>query len=95
MTMIDLATTLVRKSTAATAEVDGQLVALDIDSGSCYGLNKVATRIWDLIAVPTTPESVVAALMADYDVDLAVCQEQTLDLINDLGREGLVDVVSG
>jgi hypothetical protein len=39
--------TPVRRSTsAATAEIDGQLVALDINKGVCYGLNEVGTRIW-------------------------------------------------
>jgi hypothetical protein len=36
------------------AEVDGELVALHVDKGTCYGFNGTATRIWALIETPLT-----------------------------------------
>lgn len=73
-----------RSPTAAAAEVDGQLVALDVNKGVCYGLNAVATRIWQLIETPTNVDAIVATLIDEYDVEEDVCLEQTLALIDEL-----------
>src|SRR5262245_35715889 len=35
------------------AEVDGEIVVLSIERGTCYGLNRVGSRIWGLISKPS------------------------------------------
>src|SRR5215475_13061419 len=35
------------------ADVDGEILALGIEHGTCYGLNRVGSRIWNLLAEPT------------------------------------------
>lgn len=90
LTTLSPVISVVRNSTAATAEVDGQLVALDVTKGTCYGLNRVATRIWQLIEQPTTVGQVVASLLGEYDVEPALCEAQTLELFDDLLAAGLI-----
>ncbi len=74
---------------ATTAEIDGQLVALDIESGTCFGLNRVATRIWHMLEVPRTASEVSAELALIYDIDEGTCEAQTLELLNELVEIGL------
>ncbi|MEO0031214.1 MAG: hypothetical protein RIS94_972 [Pseudomonadota bacterium] len=69
---------------ATTAEIDGQLVALDMNSGTCFGLNRVATRVWQLIATPASPRQIVTVLLGEYDVDPQTCAEQVASLVNEL-----------
>lgn len=80
---------IARCATATTAEIDGQLVALDINSGVCFGLNRAATRIWQLIETPRTPADVSAALLEVYDVDPAVCMAETIAALQELVDIGL------
>ena len=77
-------TPIIRSTSAATAEIDGQLVALDVNKGVCYGLNDVGTRIWTLIETPASARTISEVLLDEYDVDPAMAEEQTLDLLREL-----------
>jgi hypothetical protein len=72
------------------AEVDDQVVALSIEQGICYGMNRVGSRIWNLLAQPTRICDLCAALLAAYTVDPNVCERQVLDLLEELRAEGLI-----
>ena len=72
------------------AEVDHEVVALNIDRGTCYGLNPIGSRIWKIIEDPVTIADICSRLMAEYDVDAATCERQVLDLLEELRSEGLV-----
>ena len=72
------------------AEVDDEVVALNIDRGTCYGLNLVGSRIWNIIENPVTIDGICSRLMAEYDVDAATCERQVLDLLEELRGEGLI-----
>jgi hypothetical protein len=74
------------------AEVDGELVALHIDKGVCYGLNKVGSRVWQLIEQPAKIGDVCARLTSEFDVDAATCERDVLDLLEELRAEGLIEV---
>lgn len=51
------------------AEMDGERIALAVESGTCYGFNRSATRIWDLLDTPRTVSEIVADLTERFDVD--------------------------
>lgn len=80
-----------RKLTTATAEIDGQLVALDIQAGVCFGLNPVATHIWKLLDTHEDVDALCNALMDLYAVDRRTCEEQTLALLHELVDIGLIE----
>ncbi|EZP81704.1 SynChlorMet cassette protein ScmD [Novosphingobium resinovorum] len=82
--------TFTKVPTTATAEIDGQLVALDIQAGICFGLDPVATHIWKLLDAYPTADRLCAALLELYDVDPATCEEQTLSLLHELADIGLI-----
>lgn len=79
-----------KTDSAVVAEIDGQLVALDVAAGICYGLNRVATEIWSMIDQPISVAELTQTLAGKYDVELDVCREQTLDLLNDLLSSGMI-----
>lgn len=75
-----------------TTVVDGELIALSIDKGACYGLNDIGTRIWDLIAEPRSVESLCEQLQREFEVDEAVCRREVLEFLEQLHAEGIVSV---
>lgn len=79
-----------RNTTAITAEIDGQLVALDVNAGVCFGLNEVATYIWGLLDGATSVDDICAALMDRYAVDRATCEAETTELLRELVDIGLI-----
>jgi hypothetical protein len=72
------------------ADVNGEIVALHIEKGQCYGMNGVASRIWALLAEPTSPGEICAKLSAEYDVEPATCRADVDALLEDLRSEGLI-----
>lgn len=75
-------------------EVDGELVALHIENGSCYGFNPTATRIWALIEKPKRLSEIERELIAEYDVDPQTCREQLREILEELRNDGLLDIHS-
>jgi len=75
-----------------TTVVDGELIGMSVEQGACYGLNEVATRIWELLAEPRSVDSLCQQLTSEYDVEAGQCLREVLDLVEDLRAEGLVNV---
>lgn len=85
---------VVQKPGLLEAEVDGEIVALHIESGKCYGMNEVAARIWSLLATPHSVREIRDALMARYAVEDDECREQVASLLSQLEGEGLIEVAA-
>lgn len=78
-----------------TTEVDGELMALSVEHGTCYGLNGVGTRIWALLAEPRSVDSLCEQLLAEFDVEEDRCRQEVADLLEELRADGLVTVRTG
>ncbi len=89
--MLSMSSVITRRKNLVEAEVDDEIVALDIDTGSCYGLNKVGRKIWMLISEPRSVGDVCALLAAEYDVDRETCERDVIDLLEELRRENLIE----
>ena len=81
-----------RRSELVEAEVDGELIGLQIDQGTCYGFNGTATRVWGMIEEPKRLTELRDALVAEYDVDPETCERQLLDLLKELEADGLIAI---
>jgi hypothetical protein len=82
-----------RRAELIETEVDGELVALHVDNGTCYGFNGTATRIWGLIEQPRRLSDLTQALTREFDVEPEVCERQLGDLLRELEADGLVELV--
>ena len=76
--------------TALSTNIDGELVALDVTKGVCYGLNRMGTRIWELIETPRSARQVADILVSEFDVAPDVCLDETLSLLRELAAAELV-----
>lgn len=83
---------MVRSDALLTAEVDGELMAMSVDRGFCYGLDRIGTRIWALLAEPRRIDDLCASLTDEYAVDPATCRRDVVALLDEMRREGLVTV---
>ena len=74
------------------AEVNGEVIALNVDNGTCYGFNPTATRIWALLAEPKSLDEICETLTGEFEVGRDVCEREVVALIRDLETDGLVQV---
>lgn len=71
-----------------TADVGGELLMMNVERGQYFNLNAVASRIWDLLAVPMSVDGLTDALTEEYDVTPAEARrevERFLDALQDRG----------
>ena len=81
-----------RRAELLEAEVDGELVALHVDRGTCYGFNSTATKVWALIEQPKRLSQLQDELLAEFDVDPETCRRQLKELLAELEADELVEI---
>jgi hypothetical protein len=72
------------------AELGDEIVALDAQSGTCFGFNSVAASVWRLLEHPQSAQQIAAALQDEYDVEPETCREEIAVLLHDLVVTGLI-----
>ncbi|MBU1325919.1 MAG: HPr-rel-A system PqqD family peptide chaperone [Alphaproteobacteria bacterium] len=81
---------LQRSKGALGSAVEGGVLLLNARSGQYHELNPVASRIWDLLDQPTDEDTIVATLLAEYDVSPADCREEVTAFLKLLDQRGLL-----
>jgi hypothetical protein len=84
-----------RRDGLVQAEIDGEVAMTSIDDGTCYVLNQVGSRIWNLLEEPTQIGVLCATLLGEFKVDPEVCERQVLDLLEELRSKGLIATLDG
>jgi hypothetical protein len=72
------------------AQIDGEIVALNIKQGVCYGMNRVGSHIWNLLSKPARISDLCDTLLTAYAVDSDVCARDVLALLEELRAVGLI-----
>ena len=81
-----------RRAGLSETELDGELLGLHVERGTCYGFNGTATRIWKMIEQPIRLAALRDALVRDYDVDADTCEADLRELLRELEQDGLVSI---
>ena len=89
MPQISLEDTFVISKDAVFRDLDGEAVILDLNAGTYFGLNKVGTRIWQLIAERGALRAVFDSLCVEYDVEPETLERDLLDLVGSLAEARL------
>lgn len=79
-----------RKDQIMTADMNGMTVMMDIETGKYYNLGTVGGRIWELLNVPVSVETLLRKLLGEYDVMPEKCEADTLPFLNALLEWGLL-----
>lgn len=88
---MDILTLTLRPSDAAIeSSVGDETVLLNLDNGTYYGLDPVGTRIWTLLKEGRTPAEICTLLVAQYEVEPEVIENDTRRFLGDLREHGIV-----
>ncbi len=63
------------------SKIDDEVVMMDIESGFYFGLNSVASIIWELLKDGKTVDELADYLITEYDVNREQCLDETDILI--------------
>ena len=79
-------------STVVARMVGDEVVLLDLDAGTYFGLDPVGARVWELIGEGLTLSSVCDRMQNEYDTPRNTLKKDILELIKALREENLVAV---
>jgi hypothetical protein len=78
----------------ATRELDGELVLLNYDSETYFGLDEIGTRMLEVLRTSPSIDAGVDQLLAEFDVEPARLREDVRELLRQLVDGGLVELVA-
>jgi hypothetical protein len=91
---ITLGTTLSRNGDILYASAGAEeAVMMSVEAGGYYGLNSVASRIWELLETPKTVARLCALLHEEFEVEAQTCETDVLKFAGDLVDNGIVHEV--
>lgn len=67
---------------------------LNIKNSVYYGMNPVGTRVWNLLGEPRTIGQLRDTLLGEYEVESSRCEQDLLQLLEQMRTEGLIEVRS-
>jgi ABC-type transport system involved in Fe-S cluster assembly fused permease/ATPase subunit len=75
------------------SRIGDEIVMLDVESGFYFGLNSVASVIWEMMKEKVDLETMVDALMKEFDVDKSTCESDTLELLGQMAEKKIISIV--
>lgn len=86
----DRTTRYIRNSRAISGRLHEELVMMDPEQGKYFSLNRVATRIWDLLEKPMDIDQLCVVLLEEYEISQDRCHEEVGDYLRQMLRLGLI-----
>ena len=83
-------TVLQRKQDILFNKVDGEVVMLSIENGEYYGMDKVGSRIWELLEYPIKLHQIISILLNEFLVSYEICLSETVKYLNQLINKNLI-----
>ena len=81
-----------RTEESLSATLDGEAVLLQPEAGMYYGMNEVATVLWERLEEPATVADLRAELCSEFDVEASVADRDLQAFLSDLEAAGLVEI---
>lgn len=88
---LDPRTTIRQVERIASRVIDGRAVVIVLDAQRLHTLNEVGTRVWEL-ADGRSIESLVEALVEDFEVDRATALADAQRFVTELGTLGALEI---
>ncbi len=91
--MISQRSTVVVAKDQVSADLSGEAAILNLKTSTYFGLNTVGASIWKLIQEPKKVAEIRDAIVDEYDVEPDRCERDLLELLQELSKHGLIEVV--
>jgi hypothetical protein len=76
-----------------TAPIDDEIVILNLKSNNYVGLDPIGRRIWEILDTVRSVEELCRLLSLEYEADPEQIASDVLPFLNEMEKEGLVQVL--
>lgn len=73
-------------------DMDGDMVAMNIDTGGCFGISGIGPIIWELIETPRSIDELVSEFCREFDVDAQTARADLDAFMATLVESGMAQV---
>ncbi len=80
-----------RKGAVEWREIDGEIVALEVESSTYISANRTGGLLWRRLTEGTTPDELVNELTARYEVEPAQARSDVAGFLGALTARGLLE----
>ena len=93
----DISTSSVVSATKdqVSSDLAGETILLSMQSAMYYGLDEVASRIWELVRDPIQVSEISETIAREYDVERLRCEADVIEFLRELETKGLIEVRNG
>jgi hypothetical protein len=81
---------LVCGESVVSAELDGEAVLLNVDTGLYFGLDAVGTMIWTALSEGSSQEEIIELILSRFDATPEVVRADVTEFLDTLAAKGLV-----
>jgi hypothetical protein len=90
--IVNLQSVISRNPEIVHSMMDGEVVMMSVDQGLFLGIDTIGTHIWNLLETPVKVEDLIEKLVASYDVERSVCENDTLLFLNDMFMKKVIHI---
>lgn len=87
---ININSVILRREDINVSDLNGEKVMMDLNGGKYFALNKVGSRVWDIIDNKISIGDVVNILMREYDIDEKICIEEVISFIKKMNNAKII-----
>lgn len=85
-------TTISRSQDQVSKKLEAATIIMHIEEGKYYNLNRVASRIWEIIDQPKTISQLMDQLLSEFEITQEDCERDLKELVANLTDLGLIQV---
>lgn len=89
--LINLSTIVKLREDIDVADINGEKVMMNLETGKYFSLNSIGSRIWELIEKPITVGDIASKLLDEYEIDSLTCRDTVLHFLGALENEQLIE----
>jgi len=83
---------IARSSELVSSDIDGEVVMMSIENGKYYGLDKVGSRIWEIIENPLSISALIEQLLLEFKVDRETCEKDVMCFLEKLDDDNMLEI---
>jgi hypothetical protein len=83
----------IRNKELITADLEEDLVMLDIDQGKYFSLNPIGKKIWELLETEASLDEICSKLLLEYDVSMEECTNDVKNHLEELAQLKLIQLI--
>ena len=72
------------------SNVGGEVVILNLSTNHYYGLNEIATKIWETLEASPSVEEIASIIVSEYDVNMEECLSDIQTILQEMKTLELV-----